>query len=257
MPNHTTVLLKMHGPEDAIRNFVILANGSWPEAGEPGNLEFQNLYPMPQELEGTTAPPAVVTQAEIDARRARDDATHAPASSLDNNSHIHSYGITQETYDRLISTYGYADWYSWRVANWGTKWGAYEVGEWHIDINGSGYLNAMVGFQTAWAPPDAFLLNVSKNYPGVQFHMSHSDEGGSFLGWMEIVEGVVINQLELDWHSLEGMQLRKELGVLDLEDMNKYDVEGRIHYLKEHPDDTSDELELEELETLLKGMSND
>ena len=56
----------------------------------------QYYKPRPKDIEGTTAP-----------------------SDIGSN-------ITQEDYDRLVSKYGCADWYTWSIREWGTKWGCYE-----------------------------------------------------------------------------------------------------------------------------------
>lgn len=52
-------------------------------------FDFNNVIPMPAELEHTTSP--------------------------------------SEPNEVLITKYGYSDWYGWKVNNWGTKWGAYET----------------------------------------------------------------------------------------------------------------------------------
>lgn len=46
-----------------------------------------------------------------------------------------------------IKTYGYIDWYKWRIENWGTKWNACEV---YVCSN-------CISFQTAWSVPDPIL----------------------------------------------------------------------------------------------------
>jgi hypothetical protein len=55
----------------------------------------------------------------------------------------------------LIEKYGYADWYSWCVNNWGTKWDteAYDIPE--IVEDGDEFV-VSVSFDTAWSPPVPF-----------------------------------------------------------------------------------------------------
>lgn len=54
--------------------------------------------------------------------------------------------------DFLIEKYGYADWYSFCVAEWGTKW---DISGGHIQEAGPGFLIA--SFDTAWSPPIALM----------------------------------------------------------------------------------------------------
>jgi len=52
--------------------------------------------------------------------------------------------------EKLTEKYGHADWYSWRNANWGTKWGCYEE-----DIEDGVY-----HFATAWSPVDDSIIEM-------------------------------------------------------------------------------------------------
>jgi len=54
--------------------------------------------------------------------------------------------------DFLIEKYGYADWYSFCVAEWGTKW---DISSGTIQEAGPGYIIA--SFDTAWSPPIALM----------------------------------------------------------------------------------------------------
>jgi hypothetical protein len=66
------------------------------------------------------------------------------------------------------------NWYNWNIANWGTKWDAYETilpdGQEPIDI-------ALVSFNTAWGPPIDFFLAWSIKYPDFEFDVVYEIEG--------------------------------------------------------------------------------
>jgi hypothetical protein len=47
-----------------------------------------------------------------------------------------------------VEKYGYADWYDWRVANWGTKWDLCDVAVNRVDDE-----TVTLTFDTAWSPP--------------------------------------------------------------------------------------------------------
>jgi hypothetical protein len=80
------------------------------------------------------------------------------------------------------------DWYSWRVANWGTKWDVSDEGLEFID-NGDGTASIAGWFDTAWAPPigayeqladdfDSCVIECSYYEPGMDFAGFWSSEGG-------------------------------------------------------------------------------
>jgi hypothetical protein len=57
--------------------------------------------------------------------------------------------------DEMIEKYGAADWYSWSVENWGTKWDVESVDAAEADGN-----SVSVYFDSAWAPPIAFYQHM-------------------------------------------------------------------------------------------------
>lgn len=48
-----------------------------------------------------------------------------------------------------LETFGFKDWYDWRIANWGTKWNV----EKNVDIDNLSDNNITLWFSTAWSPP--------------------------------------------------------------------------------------------------------
>lgn len=73
--------------------------------------------------------------------------------------------------------YGYANWYDWQVANWGTKW--------DVDTNNYGKVaengkSLGVNFQTAWSPPINFYEYLANmNY---KVEASYYESGMGFCG---------------------------------------------------------------------------
>jgi len=53
----------------------------------------------------------------------------------------------------LIEKYGYSDWYSWCINNWGTKWDTESYDVPTITEDGEGQFVISVSFDTAWSPP--------------------------------------------------------------------------------------------------------
>lgn len=66
---------------------------------------------------------------------------------------------------------GYLNWYDWSVANWGTKWDAYE-----LKVLKDTPDQLKFRFQTAWAPPIPVLNKLMEMYPDLNFKCRGRDE---------------------------------------------------------------------------------
>lgn len=120
------------------------------EATKSGNL-FNEFVPMPDALRDTTSP--------------------------------------SEPDETLIEKYGHSDWYSWSIANWGTKWCETES-----DVSYEGEKDATVYFNTAWSPPIEFYNALVKQ--GFSVDATYTEEGMGFAG--HYLDGVD-NCVELDF----------------------------------------------------------
>lgn len=77
--------------------------------------------------------------------------------------------------------YGYADWYWWCVANWGTKWPP-SIANYDVEYNDdTGWIN--VSGQSAWSAPDGLVRNLTEMFP-VKVVLSY-EEGGMCFGGAE------------------------------------------------------------------------
>ncbi len=80
------------------------------------------------------------------------------------------------------------NWYSWRLANWGTKWNLgkvdFEQGEGYVSFN----------FETAWAPPVEALATISKNYPDLSFDLTYDEPGADYCGKATFQDGMQSDQ---------------------------------------------------------------
>jgi hypothetical protein len=65
-----------------------------------------------------------------------------------------------------LDNYGYNDWYSWSVNNWGTKWNAGETS----------YDGEVLEFETAWSTPEPVIIELSDMYPDITFIVEYADE---------------------------------------------------------------------------------
>lgn len=75
-----------------------------------------------------------------------------------------------------LEKYGYAHWYDFNIAKWGTKWDAIEL---HILENYADTL--IVNFDTAWAPP--FGIYQALESKGFEVEATYCEAGCDFIGY--------------------------------------------------------------------------
>ena len=76
-------------------------------------------------------------------------------------------------------------WYSWCVDNWGTKWDV----EKHDSMIDDDYLE--LSFDSAWAPPVAWVKIVAKKYPKLKFALKYDEPGLCFMGCAKGSNGII------------------------------------------------------------------
>jgi hypothetical protein len=70
---------------------------------------------------------------------------------------------------------GHASWYSWNIANWGTKWNSYRFRLLSDDP-------LEFSFETAWSFPWPVFEALAHEFPTLQFNCGTYEEMGSFTG---------------------------------------------------------------------------
>jgi len=215
MPNHVSSNLTITGPGDDVRRFVSAVDRSAGGKVVGEELDFAALVPMPKELVGTISPIHIRTQAEIDARWAEWNRRKQAGELKDweiKEEKPWGLGITQEASDALIAKYGSDNWYDWAHCNWGTKWGAYDTGEWEVtDDETSGMTTATISYNTAWSPATPFFERVSLMFPTLVFDTEYADEGGGFVGATSFENGEISDH-DYEWDSVEGKDVRESVG---------------------------------------------
>ena len=189
---------------------------------------FQRLYPMPKILEETQSPTPRCIE-KILGRPSRNasstlDGFEFYASSLrksDWRKKILKLGAdevmrriredkTLDEYDiskaelaitAIVKT-EYANWYDWRVDNWGVKWdvdAAYFSNEITFENNEKSEPDLIIRFDTPWAPPVGILKRISEQYPDARFYLRWADEFGLENGVRLLVgEAGIIDGRETD-----------------------------------------------------------
>lgn len=189
MPNHVANVITLEGKAsaiDAARAFLINASDE---------LDFNLLVPMPERLRETSAMRSFWHDVFDVQLREGDSAARAKVeaaakdwewlqSALKDASDPLEYARTLPEYEnwaaqrKNVEEYGYATWYDWANAEWGTKWNAYDQS---CDQSAR---SLRLQFNTAWSPPapwyEALLAAVQPL--GVRVRGWCHDEGWNFWG---------------------------------------------------------------------------
>lgn len=109
-------------------------------------FKLNKILPMPKELEDTTSP--------------------VPADQV-------------KLVQHLVEKYGAAEWYTWRVNNWGTKWDV------DAEIDENEY-HVLITFESAWSPPVYAITALGKLFPELTFTLAYKEEGMGYAGELTV-----------------------------------------------------------------------
>jgi hypothetical protein len=185
MPNHIATILRVSGPQNSVEEFCEKAKKV--EVDEDGRaketcLSADALFPMPAELDTSKGGPP------------------SPFSG------------TEQLRGELLEKCGYDNWYDWCIANWGTKWGFYDISESPDITETSIGTTAEYRYMTAWSPATKLFLKVSRMFPDLNFYHQFADEGGNFVGEETIANGEILHSQDYRWGSDSGISIRKNVG---------------------------------------------
>lgn len=243
MPNHVTNELRAN--ESVVKDLC----------GPEGNVDFNRIVPMPELLQGDSAMPLIEDWARfslglmtvqdlqptgIDAAEAFKDGDYGAASAVLKRQNMIQrlqegpYIKDMEPdrfelflkYLRALYEYGHANWYSWSVENWGTKWNAYRTE--HIEPG-------LVRFETAWSAPIPVIDALSRNHADAEIRLRWADEDfGCNVGDVTVRNAEIVAGGALENGSREAEELALKLvhgGELP-EHMRRND-DGRIVYVED------------------------
>jgi len=156
MPNHCSNSLAVHGPTEAVQKFIEDNKGI--EVGPDFGLADGEVRELPLSFERAIPTPDQSRFKDMDYKQIKDEPDY---------------------------------WYNFRVQSWGTKWNAYET---DLDVrdNGDGTSTAFYMFETAWAPPEAWLTHVAPNYSDLSMKLEYREEGMGFAGLLGFHKGAEV-----------------------------------------------------------------
>lgn len=152
MPNWCLNRLKVWGNTQDVKSFYkqILTV-------DRANELFSLFLPMPNALHDTTFP---FTISDSQARGT----------------------ITQSEYSRLYAAYGAADWYTWRLGNWGTKWDVSQLYKVQLSEHGK---SCHLEFDTANTAPIRAIGHMKSRYPKLKFSLKYNEPGMGYRGKLQ------------------------------------------------------------------------
>lgn len=88
--------------------------------------------------------------------------------------------------------------YHWAVANWGTKWGCYDIDR-HI-----GKRSVLYIFQSAWSPPVPVIYRMVMNFPKLRFSLHYREGAMGFQGWVKGYKGQITMNKDAEYRGCYG-----------------------------------------------------
>jgi hypothetical protein len=112
-----------------------------------------------------------------------------------------------------LNTHGFQDWYSWSIANWGTKWNAYSIFE----------CDDTITFDTAWSTPAPVISKLSEMFPDIEITLQFADEDfGYNCGEITFLGGDIIKEKIPEGGSGEAYALAAKIQDISLEQLLTY-----------------------------------
>ena len=166
MPNHVQNILIIEGHESHLKPMLEKIKG------DKCAIDFHEIIPFPKELEGTCSPAKIVSQTEYNKiQRLKDFQAEDPFKGMVGEA------ITKKMSKDFIERFGYDNWYDWKIAKWGTKWGAYEATiDDPIPLDKKNYQRVVIHFQTAWSSGAQVIANLADQFPTLTYELTYADE---------------------------------------------------------------------------------
>jgi len=231
MPNHISNILTIEGEASLvaqIKSDIISVDAE----GDIRHIDFDKIIPRPDSLDITSGSAtdngiAILKYRAGDATKINEIMGYqwatefaTPDDLIENL--ISSGRANLEEAQRALDNerlYGHRDWYSWSIANWGTKWNAYDTIQREDDS---------IYFQTAWSTPYPVMLALSAKYPEAIIKVRFADEDfGHNVGEYILQNGDVVDENIPDGGSEEAYEMAAEItGYEDYFLDRMYDIEA-------------------------------
>ena len=197
MPNWCTNRLTVFDKQDGTELQKFVDAITLPEDHEAEH-DLTLPYPTPEILLGTRSPKQTVESVE-EMRTKRDAGgmkahenyvgdIHGPTGSWCTDEYLQEMLDQIKQGEQAEKETGFDNWYNWNITHWSTKWSP-DVHEVSVATDADGGSVATVGYQTAWAPAENLILQLSKLFPKLLFVEAYLEEGMGFWGANTYIKG--------------------------------------------------------------------
>lgn len=173
MPNWTSNIIRAEGDEYDILAFL--------EAVKTQDeiFDFNRIVPMPEILKHTASGRRKIGRKNVTSWYVISD-----KQSLSGEDDVRLFTPAEKA---ALAEIGHQDWYSWRNANWGTKWNAC-----HTEITEKCLNNTWVEirFDTAWDAPMPIFHQMIEMFPKLSFTCTWQHECETL--WYSLETGMVV-----------------------------------------------------------------
>lgn len=223
MPNHVTNIISLKGSTKDVEELRNAIKGIDSDGVEQV-IDFEKIIPMPPGLMITSGSLVDYGIAVILFRDRGDDSKLKPilaypwvkAENIKTAEQLSIHLVEKSKADLVqgkqaldnLEKYGFKDWYSWSIANWGTKWNAYDS----IEVDDK------IMFNTAWSTPLPIIEELSSMFPNVEITLEFASEDfGHNCGQIVFLDGDNIEENIPQGGSAEAYVLAAKINDMGLE----------------------------------------
>lgn len=213
MPNWCDNELTIRGKQGGVLDCLAAIRGAPDAEGNVLLIDFNRIAPMPKILEDTTSPPNECGLFLTGDEKAGEEVLSrawVKEKGITTLEELRRYLEQHPDYKRYLALgrqareayaeTGYYDWYSWRIAHWGTKWNAFRT-KFKADPTDT---KATLCFDTAWSPPVPAIAQLFPQFPKLTFTLRYWECGVGFQGTFRVRDSIVLSDETLPYRGRRG-----------------------------------------------------
>lgn len=186
MPNHVKNRLAIKANGKQLKAVLDFLKGEPFDDGSEQFIDFNNILPMPEELniesgsEGETGMEYLLACAKRYDFGGKYNGVKEKFKELPPERQAKCIEIGRQ-YLLNIANHGFTTWYDWSCENWGTKWNAYSQS---LENENE------IWFETAWSCVIELIEKLSQKFPTIEFEYTWADEDtGCNCGKADFING--------------------------------------------------------------------
>ena len=161
------------------------------------------------------------------------------------------------TDEQLLEKYGYSDWYSFGLGEWGCKWNC-DANDWTVSEYDDENLSINFWFDSPWGPPENLYQNISNGNFGEDLNVfaEWHEEGMCFVGRFQYGDSENYEYSDLDSLDEIPEDLLDNWNIREmLEERAEWDEEEELEEIAEEFDSLSDDSKQKVLDELKEELA--